>query len=47
MPYEIATSSSPAERDESRAEIRVAQPYDEVDKRLMDTFPASDAVARY
>lgn len=24
-----------------------AERYDEVDERLMDTFPASDAVARY
>ena len=24
-----------------------AEPYDDLDRRLMDTFPASDAVARY
>jgi len=34
-------------RDEDRSNIRTEQPYDEVDARLMDTFPASDAVARY
>ena len=27
--------------------VSSSPPYDEVDRRLMDTFPASDAVARY
>jgi len=33
-----------AEREGSNVEPLV---YDEIDRRLMDTFPASDAVARY
>jgi hypothetical protein len=32
---------------EVRSSTQVAHRYDEVDLRLMDTFPASDAVARY
>ncbi|HXR88809.1 MAG TPA: hypothetical protein VN750_00855 [Steroidobacteraceae bacterium] len=32
------------EREGSKVEPIV---YDEIDRRLMDTFPASDAVARY
>ena len=35
------------EEREARESTRAAPFYDEVDARLMDTFPASDAVARY
>ena len=31
----------------SSAQVASATQYDEVDLRLMDTFPASDAVGRY
>ena len=35
------------ESREAQPWTRAAELYDEVDARLMDTFPASDAVARY
>jgi len=44
------TPSGPANlrRPASSAQsLNTTPPYDEVDRRLMDTFPASDAVARY
>ena len=37
----------PARIDADRASARAGDDYDELDRRLMDTFPASDAVARY
>jgi len=37
----------PARIDADRAPARAGDDYDELDRRLMDTFPASDAVARY
>jgi hypothetical protein len=41
---EVATSiRTRTESNEARSSTR----YDDVDMRLMDTFPASDAVARY
>jgi hypothetical protein len=39
-----ATFLSPASSAQS---INTIPQYDEVDRRLMDTFPASDAVGRY
>jgi hypothetical protein len=36
-----------SETVEARSPIQAATFYDEVDARLMDTFPASDAVGRY
>ncbi|HEY0938644.1 MAG TPA: hypothetical protein VGE08_00985 [Steroidobacter sp.] len=39
-----ASTTSRAPADDARQE---AEFYDAVDRRLMDTFPASDAVARY
>ena len=32
---------------EAPARTQSAAEYDEVDRRLMDTFPASDAIGRY
>jgi len=41
-------STRPADSPEAlRAEEGASGFFDEVDRRLMDTFPASDAVARY
>jgi hypothetical protein len=41
-----AVSGDPRESLQRRW-IQTRLQYDEVDRRLMDTFPASDAVARY
>lgn len=46
----IRPKSSPAaskSRTPANESPQEAQVYDRVDQRLMDTFPASDAVARY
>ena len=40
-------SRSHVPADASRASDKDSDDYDELDHRLMDTFPASDAVARY
>jgi hypothetical protein len=41
------SSSAGRSKDAETARSSPPQRYDEVDLRLMDTFPASDAVARY
>lgn len=52
-PLERARSGSPAEGVwkagpwPEATEVPPPVLYDEIDRRLMDTFPASDAVARY
>ena len=40
-------SRSHVSPERSRASDKNSDDYDELDHRLMDTFPASDAVARY
>jgi hypothetical protein len=44
--HESAVSGEPRQRVQHTA-IQPRLQYDDVDRRLMDTFPASDAVARY
>jgi len=34
-------------REESNRDPAFAEPYDALDLRLIDTFPASDAIAQY
>jgi len=41
----VCTSSTGMDADSAQTSVR--ERYDAVDLRLMDTFPASDAVARY
>ena len=43
----VQSAPSVPENDRGRVSERSVRTYDEVDLRLMDTFPASDAVARY
>jgi hypothetical protein len=46
-PRELLAKASAASRHASTPVRFLPPEYDEVDRRLMDTFPASDAVGRY